>query len=228
MGKHHDKHWLRWIKSRMEDEAIDALANFYWQKVLGDESAGEAVRQRSGAQTIACASVKKGQTSERSTPSRINLLPKSVQEDVQQRAWRKVFGTLVASLPADYPGFTATAAEMDRCLRSEVAAALQSRLNAHLLSFPHETYAEKQEIASWVNEELRRLGLAIRCPKTGEPAILVADVQGGVDSPSRFRLEITDKDGRRARTFSSRNLPELELREDTVRPEPFARKSKLI
>lgn len=107
--------------------------------------------------------------------------------------------------------------------KSAVAARLQPALNFHLQGLSHESYSEKQEIASWVNAQLHDLGLAIKCPKTGKPATLIADVRGGDDEYSRFRLDIRGDDGRHLRTYSSRELPELEIIENEPRVEGLAR-----
>jgi hypothetical protein len=112
--------------------------------------------------------------------------------------------------------------------KQEIIAALTPALNAALAAMPHESYIDKQETASWVNGQLREVGLAVKCPKTGRPGILVADVKGGESEVSRFRLEIRDKSGRRTRTWSSQGVPTLELMQDAAREEPLAKWAKHI
>lgn len=129
----------------------------------------------------------------------------------------------LAATPNDYSECYKIVSHLLHTFRSDVAALLGPRLNEALKGKPQDTYDEKQALASWVNNELRQLGLAIRDPNSGKPAILVADVKGGVDSPSRFRFEIRGEDGTRKRTFSSRSLPELELMEDELRREPLSK-----
>ncbi len=99
---------------------------------------------------------------------------------------------------------------------------LTPALNVQLGRMPHVSYKEKQEAASWANHHLRELGLAIRCPKTGRPAILVADERGGEYNVSRFRLQIRDEHGHAKRTWSSQDVPTLQLMEDDPREEPIA------
>lgn len=142
----------------------------------------------------------------------------------RERVWGEVLSALASGLPADYEEFTAAARALGRCFHCELATAMQPRLNSHLRTLPSDTYAEKQYIATWVNEQLRELGLAIRCPKTGKPANLIADVQAGEDSASRFRLDVRTDEGGRTRTFSSRDLFDLELMEDATRQEPLSRR----
>ena len=121
---------------------------------------------------------------------------------------------------------TAQGKQLISLAKAEVAARLGPVLSRELAAMPHESYKEKQAAASWINGELRQLGLAIRCPKTHRPAILVADVQGGGHDTSRFRLEIRDEEGHKKRTFTSQKPPELELMEDAPRQEPIAKWSE--
>ena len=104
-----------------------------------------------------------------------------------------------------------------------LAEQLQSRLNAHLKTVPQESYQEKQALASQVNRELRELGLSIRCPRTGLPAILIADVREPSEGSSRFRLEVATAEGGRRRTYTAATLPDLELMVDNPRCESLAR-----
>jgi hypothetical protein len=150
-------------------------------------------------------------------------LEKAYKNEAQIQQWRRTIQSLLADLPLDFVDMSWTATALGHCFKNELAAKLQSPLNTHLRALPRATYAEKQSIASTVNGYLRDYGLAIRCPKTNKPAILIADVEGGPDSPSRFRFEVRAESGRRIRTVSSRELPELVLMEDTIRPEPFSK-----
>lgn len=114
--------------------------------------------------------------------------------------------------------------ELTSLTKDEVAARLEPAMGRHLKDLPQDTYEERQSLASWVNGTLRELGLAIRCPKTGKPAILVADRRGGDDESVRMRLEVRAEDGRRIRTFTSNDLPTLRLMQDVPRPEGLARR----
>lgn len=102
--------------------------------------------------------------------------------------------------------------------RQQLAAELTPTLNAKIQAMPHETYEEKKNLAKWVNEELRRFDLAIKCPKTGEPSILLADV-GNKPEFGRFIIEHKNDDGKRVRSFTSAELPHLELIEANPRRE---------
>jgi hypothetical protein len=129
------------------------------------------------------------------------------------------------SSPRDWPAAASQGKELLSLAKRLVAHRLAVPLNARLQKQPQDSYQEKQEIVSWVNKELRELGLAIRCPRTGRPAILVADFRDNADDSSRFRFESRNDDNRRTRTFSGNHLTDLVLIEDELRPEPFAKKS---
>jgi hypothetical protein len=166
---------------------------------------------------------KKGQNEGNATQlSHVALLQEREKNRHQKDVFRRAFAGLLED--KDYADLTKSATDVEHYFFRELAARLQPALNAYLQTRPSESYADKQDIASWVNNELHKHRLAIRCPKTGKPANLIADVQGGEDSPSRFRLDVRGDDGNRVRTFSSRELFELELMEDALREEPLARK----
>ncbi|MBE7506230.1 MAG: hypothetical protein HS101_08075 [Planctomycetia bacterium] len=89
---------------------------------------------------------------------------------------------------------------------------------------PQNTLAEKRRLASWINHELRHLGLAIRCDPSGLPGILVAmPGRGDREEASRFRVEARDEDGRRFQSSSLGWAPRLELVEDPARREGRSR-----
>lgn len=152
------------------------------------------------------------------------MLREGAEESAERR--RTMVRAALAHAPDDYAACQKLVADLSHVFRREIAEVLGPRLNDVIKAMPQETYVEKQALASWVNNELRQLGLAIRDEKTRRPAILVADVKGGVESPSRFRFEVREDNGTKTRTFTSRTLPTLELMEDKVRSESFARQSR--
>jgi hypothetical protein len=149
-------------------------------------------------------------------------LPNRREESDNSRADR-IRAVLSKARPTGYLAAVNEAKELVSLTKQEIIARITPLLNAQVSAMPSENYGDKQKIASWVNGELRRLGLAIRCPKTNHPAILVADVRGGEHEISRFRLEIRDDSGNRKRTWSSQSIPELTLMEDSPREEPIAK-----
>jgi len=120
-----------------------------------------------------------------------------------------------------YERIVSVAKSLRTILQEEIAAAIQAPINEKLRASSQDSYAEKQAISSWVNSELRDLGLAVKCPKTGRPANLVADLKQAGSDVSRFRLEVRGDDGKRTRTIAVRTLPDLEVIEDEPRQEPI-------
>ena len=139
------------------------------------------------------------------------------------RGANRIRAVLAKARPTGYLAAVTEAKELVSLTKQEIIARITPLLNAQVSAMPSENYGDKQKIASWVNGELRQLGLAIRCPKTNHPAILVADVRGGEHEISRFRLEIRDDSGNRKRTWSSHSITELTLMEDSPREEPIAK-----
>jgi hypothetical protein len=103
---------------------------------------------------------------------------------------------------------------------------LAERLVPHFQRFvkeqPHATYEEKQRLALRVNELLGSVGLAVECPNTLRPGMLVADVGGRDGAASRFRLDTRDESGKRARSWGGRDLSGLRIIPDVSRREPLA------
>ena len=67
--------------------------------------------------------------------------------------------------------------EFHKCVCTQI----QGMLSAEFSGMPHATIDEKKTASSWVNAQLRTLGIAIRCPQTGMDTMLkvVSDVGGG-------------------------------------------------
>ena len=129
---------------------------------------------------------------------------------------------LLATTP-DAGGYTAQSQELEELsheFRRQVAARLEPALNAQIQAMPRETYEEKKEVARWVNQELRRFDLAIKCPKTGRPSSLCAN-QGNHPEIGRFSIEHTI-DGKKHRPVNSPELMHLELMEASPRREALS------
>lgn len=131
----------------------------------------------------------------------------------------RIRGLLSAPDSADYEVLFGHLLALAVLVREELADRLAPRLNEHAKSLPQATYAEKQELAKWVNGQLRQLGLAVRCPKTNRAAILLAD-HGPNPEKGRFQVQTVHD---RKRTLSSVELPEFglmpaDLRQDHLRP----------
>ena len=115
---------------------------------------------------------------------------------------------LTSNRKAGYPT-TATRLRQARQLVHEIIAEqVAESLNKYVRTLPHETLADKQQLAHWLNRELRSLGLAIRAPGTNEASFL----RGAVARrpTGRFQLCIVN-DAQNGRPFSSNELFELDF-----------------
>ena len=93
--------------------------------------------------------------------------------------------------------------------REGLATRYGPELAAFLRSLPIDTLAQKRAAVRAVNIRVQSLGLAIRCPKTGLAARLVAH-PGNHPDRGRFQIELLGDPPRR-RTVSSPDVPPLEL-----------------
>lgn len=106
------------------------------------------------------------------------------------------------------------ARDATRIVQEELARELGESLNGRAASMPQATYEQKKTLANWVNNELRPLGLAVRCPATGRPAVLQASV-GNDRAVGAFRFDTLAADGGREQRSWATRLPRLELIVDT-------------
>jgi len=105
-------------------------------------------------------------------------------------------------------------------MRQEIASLFKARFNERLRESAHATFEEKKSLSKWANGELRDLGLAIRCQKTGEQAIILG-VTRRDPAAGGFRLEAVFADGSRRITTCFNNLVDLDLMPARPRISPF-------
>jgi hypothetical protein len=128
------------------------------------------------------------------------------------------------TLPNDYRKQYTALLEIRKLFHAEVASALAPVLNEYAKQQPQTTVDERRELAASINNDLRSLGMTLKCPKTGLPVTMIVDTQDAAHPDvSRFRLERRDDRGRKIRTFTSGDLPDLELMEDPPRIEGGSR-----
>ncbi len=154
-----------------------------------------------------------------SDQQRIRLaVPQESQDKINQirRAVRAIADALPDAYAKKRDGIVATG----DAVREELARALEPILNAEAAKLPQATYDEKKTLAKWINAELRRVGLAIRCPKTGNPCLIVATT-GHSPLVGRFVLDYTDSEGKRQHPVSSVTLPTLQLMPDDLTRAPY-------
>jgi hypothetical protein len=75
--------------------------------------------------------------------------------------------------------------------RDQLARTVLPLLKERIEQMSHTTIQDRKDIVKWTNQELRRLGLAVKCPDTGKEAFLAAPGE-------RFAIEIRDKSHRRS------------------------------
>jgi hypothetical protein len=126
---------------------------------------------------------------------------------------RTALQQLTLRLPSEFGAFREEAVELERVFLQLIAERLQNQFNHFLRQIPHETLEQKRNLAKFANAELQRLGLAIRCPKTGRSALLVADGYGD-EVGGRFTLKIQLECGRETHRTHSYELPVLQLMAD--------------
>jgi hypothetical protein len=124
--------------------------------------------------------------------------------------WETATQALLDSLPRDYERLTSSFVEFDRQFRAALSRRLEEALNNEVVAMPCTTYDNKRAVARWVNAQLRRFGLALVCPKTKRPAVLLAD-PSGVPGTGRFQFQSETPDGEKVRAHSSATLPRLVL-----------------
>lgn len=158
--------------------------------------------------------------------SRVRAKPvqQSVELGVADQSVEKLTQRIAAGL-ADLPGDFAerrdALRELHLATRTAVAVAFEAVLNDEARARPQQAYDDKKALATWVNAELRELGLAIRCPRTDRPCRLMGN-PGGKPGEGRFVLEFLDDAGRRQQPLTSVTLPHLALMPDDLRRASYA------
>jgi hypothetical protein len=122
----------------------------------------------------------------------------------------QISGQLLQELPTEFLARRDAVGAIFDVVREKIAEAMEPAINAQAATMPQSTYEEKKALAKWLNAETRRLGLALKAPKTGMPCFLVATT-GNHPSTGRFVFDYVDEQGRRQHPMSSATLPHLAL-----------------
>lgn len=146
-----------------------------------------------------------------------------IEPDEAERRFRRSLRELIELMPADYDRRSSGLRSLRHAFHDEIAVALAPAFNASLRERDQESLDSRRDLAVWAGEQLRALGLGVRCPRTHRPAHLTVDLRDRDDDKGRFRLEYRDESGRLVRTLSSAWLPEFVLVEQAPRLEVFAR-----
>jgi hypothetical protein len=127
---------------------------------------------------------------------------------IEERA--RIRAVLEKQVGDDYDSVADWQRELQEAVRLFVIKRIEPAINERLASMPQATLAEKQELCRWANTELRCMGLAVRCPKTGQPAFIYGD-RGNHHSVGRFQIELSGRRRGHLRTLSKPSLFPLKL-----------------
>ena len=114
--------------------------------------------------------------------------------------WEAATEALLKTLPDGYRPLTGKLVDVDKTFRGAVARRLEEALNEQVSAMPAASYDDKRTLARWVNAELRRFGLALVCPKSRRPSVLLAD-PGGTPGAGRFQFQSESPEGRKVRSL---------------------------
>jgi hypothetical protein len=130
--------------------------------------------------------------------------------------------SLLTGLPETYEERYKALQNIRHAFHSKIASALQPLFNEYVAGKPQDSADERQELAGWINQQLRDLGLALECPITKRPASLIVDRQDR-EHPEITRFRYSLRDAKSTHTASRRFLGELELMEQNPRIEPLSK-----
>jgi len=141
----------------------------------------------------------------------------------QDDQWRRKIRSMLQDMPAAYPSRYAAVSKISHIVHEEIARGLGSSLLEHLKKNESSDLTARRDLMTAVNEDLRSLHLAIRCPRTQRPAILIADSKDAEHKILRYRLQVYDNVHGAVKTWTSSQLPPLELMEAQHRIENLSK-----
>ena len=132
----------------------------------------------------------------------------------------RFLAALLATVPqgAKYEVHAQRLEDLRHEFNQRVCSSILSALKEELREREHHSFEQKKEIVSWINSELRRFGLAIKSPKTGQPAVLKSKPINDPEVGS-FQLVGVDSDGH-DKTFTTSKLDKLLKNIDLMQAEP--------
>ncbi|QOV92085.1 hypothetical protein [Humisphaera borealis] len=132
----------------------------------------------------------------------------NVSTDERTDRQSQLIAELFSGLPDDFEARKSEVLRIREMIKNELARVMHDTLNEYLYAQPANTPNERADLATLINTSLRRMSLAIKCPVTGLPAILVVD-PAGEDQPdkTRFRFQVRDESGKMRRTKTCHELP---------------------
>jgi len=131
------------------------------------------------------------------------------------RRLKQLYELLQPGLNEDYRRASMRLSKAREIFHEEVANQIAGPLNSYLSFQPAGTRLQKQDLSRWLNAELRTLGIAIRCPRTGQPAFLRGG-PGHKEDQSRFQICLIASP-QLGRTVTIADLPSLSFMGNPMR-----------
>ena len=113
-------------------------------------------------------------------------------------------------MPHNYASFYESVSQLQHAVMSDIAKAMQQRLNNHVRELPQYSLEDKRNLSSTINQDLRGLHLCLKCPTTGLPATLIGSYRDDEERSSRFRFNVQEQ-GRTVQKGVFHKLPDLEV-----------------
>jgi hypothetical protein len=133
-----------------------------------------------------------------------------------------------SELPNEYESRKAVVRSAYNAFKGWAASVLEWPLRQELRSMSQESYEQRKELGRWVNHECRSFGLAVACPKTGKPSLLMADPSGGRAGVGSFKFEIVGDSGKKTCLCYRSTLPEIKLIPDSEERSHWAEHARRI
>ena len=132
----------------------------------------------------------------------------SVGPDSLTPTQHQLINQLFSNLPTDFEARKSAIFRIQDEIHQAMATAIESSFNEYLSHEPRNSVEERKDFAAMINATLRKMSLAIKCPRSGRAATLIVDTQDA-DHPdiSRFRLQVKDPNGKWRRTTTFTDLP---------------------
>lgn len=136
-----------------------------------------------------------------------------IPRDIEQLA--TALSAVFSNMPEEYAQTVDILRYVRHRFHDELARVIEPRLNQELSGMSLETEAEKRTVATWVNSQLRLLGLTIECPTTKMPGILIVDHASDAKRTARFRIQVRREGGATRKSMATSKAPHLRIIENT-------------
>jgi hypothetical protein len=142
---------------------------------------------------------------------------------MDEQDWAKKATEMLGSLPANFEERAKALSAANHGFRHALRNQLEPALNAHLQAVSQESNESKKQSIDSVRDQLTELGLAVRCPVTGEPGNLYA-IAPSKKSPSvQFWIKPKNRTSPTVCRVDLNALLPVELVDASPRVEGFAK-----